>query len=60
MPIYEYKCKICGQFFEKLIYNSENEEKPSCPKCGDDKVSKVLSPTGILGSTCAKISDGFS
>ncbi len=60
MPIYEYKCNICGQFFEKLIFSSGDEEKNPCPKCGDNEVRRVMSATGILGSSCAKASTGFS
>ncbi len=41
MPIYEYKCRLCGQFFEKLVFNSD--EKVSCPKCKADDVDKQVS-----------------
>ncbi len=60
MPIYEYKCDICGQVFEKLVFSSGDEERTLCPKCGDKKVRRVLSVAGILGSTCAKAPTGFS
>jgi putative FmdB family regulatory protein len=32
MPIYEYKCEICGRVFEKLILKPSNEGK-MCPDC---------------------------
>ena len=41
MPIYEYKCRLCGQFFEKLVLTSD--EKVSCPKCKADDVDKQVS-----------------
>lgn len=60
MPIYEYKCNICGQIFEKLLFASDHEKEISCPKCGDKKISRLLSATGILGTRCAGTQKGFS
>ncbi len=40
MPIYEYVCLECGNAFELLI---RADEKPQCPACGKQKVSKQLS-----------------
>ena len=60
MPIYEYKCEICGQVFEELVFSSEDEEKTRCPKCGDKKINRVMSVTGILESSCANAPTGFS
>ena len=31
MPIYEYRCKGCGEKFEALVFN--RDDKVSCPKC---------------------------
>jgi len=59
MPIYEYKCENCGERFEKLIYN---DEKIECPKCGSEKVRKLISlftTSGISsGSSCSSCSGG--
>jgi putative FmdB family regulatory protein len=41
MPMYEFKCKQCGQQYEELVRN--NEEKVSCPKCGSDQTYKLIS-----------------
>jgi len=43
MPIYEYKCKNCGDKFElKLgVFHNKNEEK--CPKCGGQNIERVFS-----------------
>jgi putative FmdB family regulatory protein len=59
MPIYEYQCEICQQIFEKLVCSS-GEEEVECPKCGHNKARRILSATGILASSCAKPSAGFS
>jgi len=48
MPIYEYQCETCGNDFEKLIFNSE-DESIDCPKCGEKKVKRLLSTTRIIG-----------
>lgn len=59
MPIYEYKCENCGKKFEKLIYS---DEKIECPKCGSEKVKKLISlfmTSGISsGSSCSSCSGG--
>ncbi|MEA3310814.1 MAG: FmdB family zinc ribbon protein [candidate division WOR-3 bacterium] len=44
MPIYEYRCKICGYAFERLQPISA-EPLRRCPKCGSPV--KRLIGTGI-------------
>jgi putative FmdB family regulatory protein len=57
MPIYEYRCQECGEKFEKFV-RSMNNPGPEvkwirCPKCGGQKVEKLLSAFGlqVSGST---------
>ena len=40
MPIYEYSCENCRHEFELLI---RGPERPVCPHCDSDQLSKVLS-----------------
>ena len=40
MPIYEYVCRSCGQQFEWL---SRSDERPVCPHCGLEDLTKQLS-----------------
>ena len=47
MPIYEYTCTKCDHAFEKLVFSSDNA-KVACPKCGDRRVERVLSPTSFI------------
>ena len=49
MPIYEYTCAACGHDFEFLV---RGEEKPSCPSCGQSKLTKNLSvPSAHVASS---------
>ena len=40
MPIFEYKCKKCGEQFEFLVRAGK---KPLCPKCGSGSLKKLIS-----------------
>jgi putative FmdB family regulatory protein len=44
MPIYEYACHGCGERFEALVYGAE---RPSCPRCGDQGLEKLLSAFAV-------------
>ncbi|MDD2390573.1 MAG: zinc ribbon domain-containing protein [Desulfobacterales bacterium] len=64
MPIYEYACENCGHSFEKLIFR-RTDDIVKCPKCGSDKVRKLISPVKTAStsgtSTCSTGSrKGFS
>jgi len=37
MPIYEYRCDLCGEEFEELVFGSSPEV--NCPKCKKAKVT---------------------
>jgi len=45
MPIYEYTCCDCKNEFEELVFSQD--ETPSCPKCGSDKVEKLMSTCAV-------------
>ena len=40
MPIYDYRCKACGNDFEALV---RREESPSCPSCAGDDIERQAS-----------------
>ncbi|NLZ60604.1 MAG: zinc ribbon domain-containing protein [Lentisphaerae bacterium] len=42
MPIYEYKCKICGHQFSHL-HKRLGESAPPCPSCQGEQIEKLLS-----------------
>lgn len=69
MPLYEYRCKTCGEEFEKMVRFSETQS-PVCPSCQGEKTEKKLSlfagyvgsgavSLGSSGSSCGS-SGGFS
>jgi putative FmdB family regulatory protein len=59
MPIYEYRCKVCGATSEYLIVAGE-DENISCKECGSTDVEKILSVASFMsgiskrtpGQTC--------
>ncbi|MDO4574842.1 MAG: zinc ribbon domain-containing protein [Planctomycetia bacterium] len=40
MPVYEYRCEICGNEFEELV---RGDEVPACPKCGKNQLRRKIS-----------------
>ena len=43
MPIYEYRCRKCGEVFERFQKVNEGGDNLTCPYCGGRKPEKVLS-----------------
>ncbi len=45
MPIYEFRCELCGAVFEHL--QKMSDPWPPCPKCGSQRVFKLPSIFGF-------------
>jgi len=72
MPIYEFKCKKCGNIFEQLVFSSNRKDKVICPSCGKEDILRIFSSfsskssgsakglSSGLSSTCSSSSSGFS
>jgi putative FmdB family regulatory protein len=45
MPIYEFKCLKCDEFFEMLVMGGKEEAELRCPKCKSENFERVLSTT---------------
>ncbi len=43
MPIYEFRCRNCGEEFEELVRMGTKEEEVECPHCGKYECEKLLS-----------------
>lgn len=50
MPIFEYKCKKCGEKFDCLVL-SKTQAEPTCPKCGAADPVKQISSFSTSGGT---------
>lgn len=49
MPIYEYKCKTCGEKFEVLVYSES--DKIICDKCGSEDSERLMSGFASIGGS---------
>ncbi|MBF0177557.1 MAG: zinc ribbon domain-containing protein [Magnetococcales bacterium] len=50
MPLYDYKCDACHGRFE-IDHPMAGPIVTRCPGCGEEKLRKILSTGGLLGST---------
>jgi len=50
MPIYEFKCRKCGNVFERLCFASDDEKDITCPACQGNEVEKLLSSFSSVSS----------
>lgn len=48
MPIYEYRCRGCGQRFEQLIIHSTT---PECPACQGRDLERLISLFAVDSET---------
>jgi putative FmdB family regulatory protein len=46
MPIYEYRCDSCG-FQKEFIQKMSDAPLTTCPECGKETFSKMLSAAGF-------------
>ncbi len=61
MPIFEFKCLKCEDFFELLIMSSDEETEMKCPACGSNNFERVISTTShVMGDSAAGKSNGPS
>lgn len=70
MPLYEYRCKSCGEEFEKMVRFTATQT-PFCPACRSQETEKKLSlvatrslggsfSLGTSAGSCGSGSSGFS
>ncbi len=43
MPIYEYRCNACNEFFDCLVMKAADTFVPRCSKCDSTDVTKLVS-----------------
>ena len=54
MPIFEFKCSDCEEFFEILFMSGDDAKEIKCPKCSSSAVERVVSSTNYaMGASSA-------
>ena len=44
MPMYDYRCKNCGETYEELVFSSTvPDEEIVCPNCNEKQSERLLS-----------------
>ncbi len=44
MPLYEFKCRGCGEEFEGLVRTGDT---PACPSCKNEDLERLISVFGV-------------
>jgi len=59
MPIYQYRCRDCGELSEFLVSSSSGSGNLVCSSCGSRNLDRLLSAPNLLkgrtntsGATC--------
>jgi putative FmdB family regulatory protein len=60
MPLYEYRCKTCGEVFEKMMRWSEADRGPVCPNCQGTDTHKQISTFASHGTGGSRVSASTS
>ena len=47
MPIYEYRCRSCGETSEIFQGVGEKDDPLQCTNCGSRELERILSPTSF-------------
>ena len=61
MPIYEYRCEVCDNCFERLVFAGDDQEV-ACPQCNGKHVRRLMSAAACVGlsgsKSCAPVGSG--
>ena len=60
MPIYEYKCKNCGEKFEEFQSIGAGNEDVVCPNCNTPRPERLFSAFSSSGASVGSSSSGGS
>ena len=53
MPIYAYRCRQCGEEFEKLVLSAARADTVACPCCQSEETERRPALFGLGGSAGA-------
>ncbi len=48
MPIYEFKCKDCGEEFEVFLKSKNEVSEVKCPKCNSKNIERLMSVVNAI------------
>ncbi len=57
MPIFEYDCLNCGERFDELIMDREEEKDLTCPSCSSDNIERRFSSFSLTSSDPEKFAN---
>jgi putative FmdB family regulatory protein len=58
MPTYEFRCQKCKQRFDRSIgYADYDTAKITCPHCGSDSVSRLISHVRVAHNSNAHLAE---
>ncbi|MCH8067881.1 MAG: zinc ribbon domain-containing protein [Candidatus Marinimicrobia bacterium] len=64
MPMYDYRCKQCGDKFEELIFSWNKEKEIICPNCSSKDAERLIGAPVSIGTSSRSFpqdpSDGTS
>jgi putative FmdB family regulatory protein len=60
MPIYEFKCLKCNEYFELLMMNSDEGEPLGCPHCQSEAFERIISSVNYAMGNGSGSSKGAS
>jgi putative FmdB family regulatory protein len=60
MPMYEYRCRECGERFEEIRSVSDSDQGVLCPRCAGGAVEKLFSTFATSGPASTSGSGGGS
>ena len=59
MPLYEYKCRECGEVGEFIVHGLPDSKTLACHRCGSQNLDRLLSVPNLIkgkgtdaGTTC--------
>ena len=50
MPIYDFRCHVCGEVSEVLVANFSDSTTLACPGCGSQDLERLISVPSLLKS----------
>jgi putative FmdB family regulatory protein len=58
MPTYEFRCLNCKKRFDRRIaYTDYDSAKITCPYCGSDSVTRLISRVRVVGNSMQHLAD---